>query len=101
MGFAYGERSIMRKSSGEPKSIEAKIESSNSEEREETEGQETVQNDEPSQDLAPTPENTESDDWWSASPQAADWGTPVAGDSPGDSVPSNEPRPAHIYFCGH
>jgi hypothetical protein len=90
----------MRKSSGEPKSIEAEIESSDSEEREETEGQEVAQPDETSQDLAPTPENTESDDWWSASPQPAEWGTSTNSNSPEDPVPSNEPRKADIYFCG-
>lgn len=91
----------MRKSSGDPKSIEAEIESSNSEEREETEVPEMAQTDEPSQEMPPNPENTESDDWWSASQQPADWGTPAGSDSPGDVVPSNEPRTADIYFCGH
>jgi hypothetical protein len=90
----------MRKSSGEPKSIEAEIESSDSEEREETEGPEMAQTDEPSQEVPPNPENTESDDWWSASEQPADWGTPASSDSPED-VPSKEPRTADIYFCGH
>jgi hypothetical protein len=90
----------MRKSSGEPKSIEAEIESSDSEEREETEGPEVAQTDEPSQEVPTKPENTESDDWWSASEQPADWGTPASSDSPED-VPSKGPRTADIYFCGH
>ncbi|HEU0273432.1 MAG TPA: DUF4388 domain-containing protein [Candidatus Udaeobacter sp.] len=91
----------MRKSSGEPKSIEAEIESSNSEEREEAEAPETAQTDEPSQDVAPSPEKTESDDWWSASEQPVDWGTSAGSDSPEEAVPSNESRKADIYFCGH
>lgn len=64
----------MRKSSGEPKSIEAEIESSNSEEREETEGSDVSQADEPLQDAATNAEAALSDDWWSASQPAADWG---------------------------
>jgi hypothetical protein len=90
----------MRKSSGEPKSIEAEIESSDSEEREDTEGPEMAQTDEPSQEATPNPENTESDDWWSASEQPADWGTAASSDSPEDNA-SNEARKADIYFCGH
>jgi hypothetical protein len=90
----------MRKSSGEPKSIEAEIESSDSEEQEETEGPEMAQTDEPSQQVPPNPENTESDDWWTASEQPAEWGTPASSDSPED-VPSNDSRKADIYFCGH
>src|SRR6266436_887712 len=57
----------MRKSSGEPKSIEAEIEASNSEERE----------------------------------QAEDPDVPQADASAQDATPSNEPRSADVYFCGH
>ena len=67
MGFAYRERNIMRKSSGEPKSIEAEIESSNSEEQEreqeqeQTEGADVPQADEPLQDAAANAEAAQSD----------------------------------------
>jgi hypothetical protein len=91
----------MRKSSGEPKSIEAEIESSDSEEREQTDGPDVPQTDEPPQDPAPNPEGAQSDDWWSASQQAADWGEPATGDPPEDVAPSKEPRAADVYFCGH
>ncbi len=68
----------MRKSSGEPKSIEAEIESSNSEEQEQdqTEGSDVPQADEPLQDAAANAEAAQSDDWWSASQQAGDWAEP-------------------------
>src|SRR6266508_3378329 len=101
MRFAYNERSIMRKSSGEPKSIEAEIESSNSEEQEQTEGSDVPQADEPPQDAAANVEGEHSDDWWSASQQAADWSEPATGDPPEDVIPSKEPRTADVYFCGH
>src|SRR5947209_2483384 len=103
MQFAYDERSIMRKSSGEPKSIEAEIESSNSEEheQEQTEGPEVPPADEPLQDAATDAETAQPDDWWSASQQPADWADPATTDAPEDASPSKESRIADVYFCGH
>jgi len=103
MGFAYSERNIMRKSSGEPKSIEADIESSNSEEQEQeqTESSDVPQADEPRQDSDATAEAAQSDDWWSASQQAGDWADPSSSDPTDDVTPSKEPRTADVYFCGH
>src|ERR1044071_1248822 len=101
MGFAYSERSIMRKSSGEPKSIEAEIESSNSEEREQTEDSDVPPADEPVQDSGASAEAAQSDDWWSMSQQTVDWGEPAKSDPPEDITPSKEPRTADVYFCGH
>lgn len=91
----------MRKSSGEPKSIEAEIESSNTEEQEQTEGSDVPQADEPVQDAAADAEAAQSDDWWSASQQAADRAEPATSDPPEDVVPPKEPRTADVYFCGH
>ena len=91
----------MRKSSGEPKPIEAEIESSNSEEREQTDGPDIPHADEPPQDAAANAEGGQSEDWWSASQQAADWGEPAKSDPPEDVIPSKEPRTADVYFCGH
>jgi hypothetical protein len=91
----------MRKSSGEPKPIEAEIESSDSEEREQTDGPHVPQADEPPQDAATNPEGAQSEDWWSATQQAADWGEPATGDPPEDVAPSKEPCTADVYFCGH
>lgn len=91
----------MRKSSGEPKPIETEMESSNSEEREETEGPDVPQADEPLQDAATNAEAEQSDDWWSASQQAGDWTEPATSDPSEDVTPSKEPRTADVYFCGH
>ncbi|HET6888051.1 MAG TPA: hypothetical protein VFH87_09025 [Candidatus Udaeobacter sp.] len=96
----------MRKSSDEPKSIEAEIESSNSEEQEkdqeqeQTEGSDVAQADEPRQDTDANAEAAQSDDWWSASQQAGDWADPSSSD-PTDKVTPKEPRTADVYFCGH
>lgn len=91
----------MRKSSGEPKSIEAEIESSNSEEREETEGSDVPPVDEPVQDSGASAEAAQSDDWWSMSQQTVDWGEPATSDPPEDVTPAKESRTADVYFCGH
>ncbi|HEY7002461.1 MAG TPA: DUF4388 domain-containing protein [Candidatus Udaeobacter sp.] len=91
----------MRKSSGEPKSIEADIEFSNSEEREQPEGPDSSRTDESVQGAAENAESAQSDDWWSASQQAGDWTDPAPSDPPEDATPSKEPRPADVYFCGH
>jgi hypothetical protein len=91
----------MRKSSGEPKSIQADIESSNSEEQDQTEGPDVPQADEPLQDAATNAEAAQSDDWWSASQQAADWAEPATSDPTEDVTPPKEPRTADVYFCGH
>jgi len=93
----------MRKSSSDPKSIEADIESSNSEQHEEeqTEGQEVPTADEPSQDRATDLEAVQSDDWWSASEQTAN-STESASDNPTDEATrQKEPRTTDVYFCGH
>lgn len=97
----------MRKSSGEPKSIEAEIESSNSEEQEkdpeqqQTEGSEVPRADEPFRDAAGDAEAPQSDDWWSASEQTGDWGGPASSDPTDHVTPSKEARTADVYFCGH
>ena len=91
----------MRKSSGEPKSIEAEIESSNSEEQEPTEGPDVPQTDEPLQDAGVNAEGAQSDDWWSASHQGGDWGESATSDPPDNATPSKEARTADVYFCGH
>jgi hypothetical protein len=107
MGFAYSERNIMRKSSEEPKSIEAEIESSNSEEQEQaqeheqTEGSDVPQADEPFRDAGADAEAAQSDDWWSASQQPGDWAQPASSDPSDEVTPSKESRTADVYFCGH
>src|SRR6266480_4699288 len=101
MRFAYNERCIMRKSSGEPKSIEAEIESSNSEELDQTEDSDVPQADTPAQDAATDAEPAQLEDWWSTSQQTADWAEPSTAAPSENVTTSNEPRTADVYFCGH
>src|SRR5438270_1522658 len=91
----------MRKSSGEPKSIEAEIESSNSEGRDQTEDSDVPQADTPAQDAATDAEPAQSEDWWSMSQQTADWAEPATAAPSENVTTSNEPRTADVYFCGH
>src|SRR6266403_1448468 len=91
----------MRKSSDEPKSIEAEIESENSEERDQTEDSDIPQADAPAREAATNAEGAQSEDWWSMSQQTADWAEPATTDPTEDRAPSNEPRTADVYFCGH
>src|SRR4029434_10688672 len=91
----------MRKLSGEPKSIEAEIESSNSEERDQTEDSHAAKGDAPAKGPAANAEPAQSEDWWSMSQQTADWAEPATSDPTGDVTTSNEPRTADVYFCGH
>jgi hypothetical protein len=92
----------MRKSSGEPKPIEAEIESSDSEEREQTESPDVPEADEPVQEAATNAEAAaQSDDWWTASQQAADWTEPATSDSTEGVTLPKEPSTADVYFCGH
>lgn len=91
----------MRKSSRDPKSIEADIESSNSEEQEPTDSPDVPQAEGPLQDAATNAEAAQSHDWWSASQQAADWAEPGTSDPSEDVTPPKDPRAADVYFCGH
>src|SRR4029453_15724316 len=91
----------MRKSSGEPKSIEAEIESSNSEERDQTEDSDVPQADAPAQEAPENAETPKPEDWGSSLTQNADWAEPATSDPSDDVTPSNEPRTADVYFCGH
>src|SRR6266513_2844960 len=91
----------MRKSSGEPKSIEAEIESSNSEERDQTDDSDVPQADTPAQDAATDAEPAQSEDWWSMSQQTADWAEPAPVDPTEDVSTTNEPRTADVYCCDH
>src|SRR5437773_12418231 len=91
----------MRKSSGEPKSIEAEIESSNSEERDQTDDSDVPQADTPAQDAATDAEPAQSEDWWSMSQQTADWAEHATVDPTEDVITKNEPLYAEAYFSCH
>ena len=93
----------MPKSSGQPKSIETQMEPSDSEEREETDS--PPQEEESTPEAGANVESVESDNWWSASEPAPDWGQAATGgkdtDTDTEIIPRKEPGTADVYFCGH
>jgi hypothetical protein len=95
----------MPKSPGRPKSIEAQMESSDGEEREQPEQPDSPpapQEDGPVEEQAVGAEGVQSDDWWSMSEPAPDWGQPATDATDTEVViPKKEPGTADVYFCGH
>ena len=91
----------MPKAQGKPKPIEAQMESSKSEEREETEHPPVPQQDERAAEASVDAETFQSDDWWNPSPPAVDWAEPVTEASTEDVIPGKEPGTGDVYFCGH
>ena len=94
----------MPKSSSQPKPIEAQMEASDNEEREETGSPPVPQDGESTPEASANVESVESDNWWSASEPAPDWGRPATEISDTDTdtevIPRKEPGTADVYFCG-
>jgi hypothetical protein len=90
----------MPKSHGQPKSIEAQMESS-SEEPEQSDNPPVPQENEHEPEAAANAENFQSDDWWNPSPPTSDLGEPVTETPAEDIIPAKEPGTAAIYFCGN
>ena len=91
----------MQRPHGEPKPIEAQMESSQSEEREEPDNPPVPQEDERVPQASADAETFQSDDWWNPSPPASDWGESVTEAPAEDVVSTKEPGTADAYFCGH
>src|SRR6266404_37713 len=94
----------MPKSSGQPKPIQAQMEASDNEEREETDSPPVPQEEEPIPEAGANVESVESDNWWSASEPAPDWEQPASETTDTDTdteiIPRKEPGTADVYFCG-
>src|ERR1043166_486082 len=90
----------MPKSSGQPKSIEAQMEPSDSEEREETDSPRLPEEEESTPEAAANVESVQSDDWWHASDPAPDWAQPTTEPTDTEVIPRKEPGTADVYFCG-
>src|SRR6266481_9163182 len=91
----------MPKSSGQPKSIEAQMEASDSEEREETDSPPVPREDEPTPEAGANVESVQSDNWWSASELEPDWAQSATETTDTEIIPRKEPGTADVYFCGH
>ncbi len=93
---------FMPKSPGEPKSIEAQMESSDGEAREQPDSPPAPQEEESLEERAAVgAESVQSDDWWSMSEPTSDWGQPAADATDTEVIPKKEPGTADVYFCGH
>src|SRR6266436_8048820 len=94
-------RNTMPKSHPEPKSIEAQMESSDSEERDQADTPPVPQEEEPTPEAGENVESAQSDEWWRASEPAPDWTQPSTDATETEVVPTKEPSTADVYFCGH
>ena len=91
----------MPKSHGQPKSIEAQMESSNSEEREQTDSPPVPQEEGTVPEAGANVESVQSEDWWSKSEPAPDWSQPETEAPATEVIPRKEPGTADVYFCGN
>jgi hypothetical protein len=91
----------MPKSHSQPKSIEAHMESSNSEEREQTDSPPVPQEEESPPEAGANVESVQSEDWWSRSEPAPDWSQPETEAPATEVIPRKEPGAGDVYFCGN
>ena len=88
----------MPKSQGHPRSLEAQMEHSDREDREQTESPPSAEEEESVQERRTDAEATSSEDWWRSGASDSEW----AGNE--ESVPEvargKEPGSADVYFCG-
>jgi hypothetical protein len=91
----------MPKSQSQPKSIEAHMESSNSEEREQTDSPPVPQEEESLPEAGANVESVQSEDWWSRSEPAPDWSQPETEAPATEVIPRKEPGAGDVYFCGN
>src|SRR5438093_6566848 len=91
----------MPKSHGNPKPIEAQMESSKSEDREQTDSPPVPQEEESVPEAGANVESVQSEDWWSMSEPAPDWSQPETEAPATEVIPRKEPGTADVYFCGN
>ena len=91
----------MPKSHGKPKPIEAQMESSKSEDREQTDSPPVPQEEESVPEAGANVESVQSEDWWSMSEPAPDWSQPETEAPATEVIPRKEPGTADVYFCGN
>jgi hypothetical protein len=91
----------MPKPRGHPRPIEAQMEHSNREEREETDSPAAPEEKEPAQEPRPDVEASQSDDWWNPSAAAPEWDETDSEESAAAVIPRKESGTADVYFCGH
>jgi len=90
----------MPKSHGHPRSLEAQMEHSNREEREEADSPPAPEEEESVQESRADAEATQSDEWWNPTAPKPDWAETVSEESVTEVIPRKEPGTADVYFCG-
>jgi hypothetical protein len=91
---------FMSKAAGKPKLIQAQMERSDSEQRDQIDPPPVWQEEGSAPEPTASPEHLQSDDWWSASPPASDWSEPVTDAPPAEASRLKEAGTADVYFCG-
>lgn len=92
----------MPRQHGEPKPIEVHTDSLNTEDQEPSDPTPSrPQNEAVEEQAAMSPEPEQSEDWWTASPPAADWATPSTEGAAEEVHPPKELGAIDVYFCGH
>jgi hypothetical protein len=77
------------------------MESSNSEEREQTDSPPVPQEEESLPEAGANVESVQSEDWWSRSEPAPDWSQPETEAPATEVIPRKEPGAGDVYFCGN
>jgi hypothetical protein len=77
------------------------MESSNSEEREQTDSPPVPQEEGTVPEAGANVESVQSEDWWSMSEPAPDWSQPETEAPATEVIPRKEPGTADVYFCGN
>jgi hypothetical protein len=77
------------------------MESSDSEERDETDSPPIPQEEEPMPETGANVESVQPEEWWTASEPAPDWTQPATEATETDVIPTKESSTADVYFCGH
>jgi hypothetical protein len=93
-------RTFMPTPAGKPKVLEAKMEHSNSEERDQIDRPPVRQEEESAPESGTGPEAFQSDDWWRVSPPASDWAEPVTNVAAADVARATDSATVDAYFCG-
>src|SRR4051812_12774692 len=91
----------MPKSHGHPRSLQAQMEHSNREEREEADSSPAPEEEESVQEPQTDAEATQSDDWWRATASDPDWTETPNEESVTEVLPRKDAGTADVYFCGH
>jgi hypothetical protein len=77
------------------------MESSNSEEREETDSSPVPQEDEPTPEAGANVESVQAEEWWNASEPAPERAQPATETPTTEGIPRKEPGTVDVHFCGH